>query len=239
MWIRPLILGLGVGLLFGVLSSAAKAEKAEKAKEIKSKIETITILGNRKGPSELPGSAHVVHKKTLEKFKHSDPHQVLKDIPGVYIQEEDGFGLRPNIGLRGAHPHRSRKVTLLEDGLLIGPAPYSAPAAYFFPNMLRMEAVEVYKGPAAVRYGPNSLGGAINMRTHSIARERMHSEVDLSDGASTPPQQASPHLPRLDQRPLENRGARGGGGARRRAYPGHPIALRWYQNPPSGRPHRF
>ena len=69
-----------------------------------------------------------------------------------------------DIGLRGANPDRSAKLTLMEDGVLMGPAPYSAPAAYYFPLTTRMTAVEVFKGPASIRYGPNTIGGAINLR---------------------------------------------------------------------------
>ena len=118
------------------------------------------------------GAVHFLSKEELQKFSYTDPHRALQSVPGLYFQEEDGFGLRPNIGLRGTSPHRSKKVTLMEDGILIAPAPYSAPAAYFFPNMMRIDSVEVFKGFSSVKYGPHSAGGVINFVTKPIPDER-------------------------------------------------------------------
>jgi Fe(3+) dicitrate transport protein len=114
------------------------------------------------------GSLHTINSKRLKQFGLDDPHAVLQAVPGVQVRGEDGFGLRPNIGLRGANPDRSKKVTLMEDGMLLGPAPYSAPAAYYFPLMTRMEAVRVVKGPGAIVFGPQTVGGAIDFVTRDF-----------------------------------------------------------------------
>lgn len=131
--------------------------------------------------SKLSGSGHSMGKKELERFEHDDAHSVLLRVPGVYVRGEDGYGLRPNIGFRGANSDRSKKLTLMEDGVLFGPAPYSAPAAYYFPLMTRMVGVDVYKGPSAIRYGPNTIGGAIDLRTRPIIDDG--GEVDVAYGS--------------------------------------------------------
>ena len=60
----------------------------------------------------------------------------------------------------------------MEDGVLMAPAPYSAPAAYYFPLTTRLTGVEVFKGPASIQYGPNTIGGALNLVTRAIPAGR-------------------------------------------------------------------
>jgi Fe(3+) dicitrate transport protein len=139
----------------------------------------VTIAGTKLG--RTPGSAHFISSKQLERQELDDPHAVLAQVPGVYTRGEDGLGLRPNIGIRGVNPDRSKKVTLLEDGLLFGPAPYSAPAAYYFPLMTRMYQVKVIKGPAAIAYGPQTVAGAIDLVTRPVPTETS-AYLDIAGG---------------------------------------------------------
>ncbi|MEZ4367653.1 MAG: hypothetical protein R2939_15460 [Kofleriaceae bacterium] len=83
--------------------------------------------------------------------------------------------------MRGAASRRSAKIALHED-VLIGPAPYSAPAAYYVPLVTRMVRIDVVKGPAALRYGPSTVGGAIDFVSAPMAGERA-AEVDLAAGS--------------------------------------------------------
>ena len=146
--------------------------------------DSISIVGKPQQRERIAGSAHFVDETKLETFEYNDIHRVLSEVPGVYVRGEDGYGLRPNIGLRGASSDRSSKLTLMEDGVLLGPAPYAAPAAYYFPLTTRMTGVEVFKGPASVKYGPNTIGGALNLQTRSIPKEHRFG-LDVSGGADS------------------------------------------------------
>lgn len=134
-------------------------------------LDEVTIIGHRRKPADVPGSAHVVGQEALQALLQSDVMRVLRTVPGVYLQEEDGYGLRPNIGIRGSGLDRSARVALLEDGVLIAPAPYAAPSAYYFPTQRRMYALEVLKGPSSIAVGPKTTGGAVNLISTPIPDE--------------------------------------------------------------------
>lgn len=145
-------------------------------------ISTQSIFGSKYVAKNRTGSAYYISPQELKKFSYTDINRVLKTIPGVTFYEEDGFGLRPNISLRGTSPERSAKISLMEDGVLIAPAPYSASAAYYFPSVARMQAVEILKGSSQVQYGPFTTGGAINMISTQIP-ESFSGQVRASLGS--------------------------------------------------------
>lgn len=135
------------------------------------KLDPVVIIGSSEDAQEVTGSAHVIDKTDFEKFQSTDIQKVLRQVPGVSIQVEDGYGLRPNISIRGVVTERSGRITLLEDNVLIAPAPYSAPSAYYFPTTGRMNGIEVLKGPAAITQGPYTIGGAVNMLSTPIPND--------------------------------------------------------------------
>ena len=144
-------------------------------------IDTVTIIGKKTDLADVPGSAHIIDSEELAEFAQSDILRVLRAVPGVYVQEEEGFGLRPNIGIRGSGLDRSARIALLEDGVLIAPAPYAASSAYYFPTQRRMSAVEVLKGPASVAIGPRTTGGAMNLISTPIP-DVLSANADLRVG---------------------------------------------------------
>jgi len=153
-----------------VVSLAARGQESEGDAALEP-IDSVTIIGHRSDAADVPGSAHVMDQEALSVFIDADILRVLRSVPGVYVQEEEGFGLRPNIGIRGSGLDRSARIALLEDGVLIAPAPYAAPSAYYFPTQRRMHSLEVLKGPAAVVVGPRTTGGAINMISTPIPEQ--------------------------------------------------------------------
>ena len=98
-----------------------------------------TVTGRRVPDLDaLGGSVHRVTEEQMRALDYSDPDRVVARIPGGYVRSEDGYGLRPNIGMRGANSHRSRRITLLEDGVLQAYAPYSSPSVFSLTPMTRV-----------------------------------------------------------------------------------------------------
>jgi Fe(3+) dicitrate transport protein len=171
-------------------ASQAAAEEAAKAGEFDVALTTATavqalvVTGSRAAAADVGGSAAYLDRKTLETFSYSDVNRTLRQVPGVYLQEEEGFGLRPNIGIRGSGSDRNSRIAVMEDGVLVAPAPYAAPAAYYFPRMTRMSGVEVVKGPAAIKYGPLTTGGAVQLFSTPIPESvgRLSGAAELLGG---------------------------------------------------------
>ena len=126
-------------------------------------IESVRIIGTKEDARKIAGSGTVISNEDLKKTIDTDIHKILSAVPGVFFRTEDGYGLRPNISIRGTSLDRSSKITIMEDGVLVAPAPYTSASAYYFPTTGRIHAVEVLKGPSAVTQGPSTIGGALNL----------------------------------------------------------------------------
>ena len=106
-------------LLTALFTATLTAQKIEEKGQLDSIqkldeviISTNQIFGNKYVAKHRTGSAYYLSPKELQKFSFTDINKALRIVPGVSIYEEDGFGLRPNISLRGTSPERSSKITL-------------------------------------------------------------------------------------------------------------------------------
>jgi Fe(3+) dicitrate transport protein len=164
-----LSLGLLAGVSgFAIASSAAAQSVATPPVVDISKIARepdVIVIGQRQGLLTIPGSGATIDGGELDKSRPLTINDALRQAPGVFPRDEEGLGLRPNIGIRGLNPTRSTKVLLLEDGIPLAFAPYGDNATYFHPSFKRYDRIEVLKGASQVRFGPQTIGGVINYIT--------------------------------------------------------------------------
>jgi Fe(3+) dicitrate transport protein len=157
-----LILGLGI-------SGSGWSQDVEGPLVI---MDEFKVLGSKESVFEIPGSGFYIAQEEIANFQYANIDQILRQVPGVYFRGEDGYGLFPNISLRGVDSNRSGKLTMMEDGVLTAPAPYAAPSAYYAPTVGRMSSLEILKGSSQVRYGPHTTGGVINYLSTPIPSQK-------------------------------------------------------------------
>jgi Fe(3+) dicitrate transport protein len=147
-------------------------------------LDTFTVIGSKENADYLPGSGRFIDHSDITNQTYTDINRVLLSTPGVYVRQEDGYGLFANISLRGVDGSRSAKVTLMEDGIVTAPAPYSAPSAYYTPTIGRMRGLEILKGSSQIKYGPHTTGGVINYLSTTIP-DAASGYLKISYGSNT------------------------------------------------------
>jgi iron complex outermembrane receptor protein len=112
--------------------------------------------------NRTPGGVEVVPDTA---YKTSTPAATIKDaldyVPGVWVQPKWGEDTR--ISIRGSSLSRNfhlRSIQLYMDGIPINTADGYGDFQEIDPTAYRY--IEVFKGANALRFGANSLGGAIN-----------------------------------------------------------------------------
>ena len=149
---------------------AGRTERVQFHLQLGSLAEDVTVMGNEVAGSaeelrRLPGSVDILDREALDRASVMTTNEALRKIAGLTVRDEEGFGLRPNIGIRGVNPTRSSKVLLLEDGIPLTYAPYGDNASYYHPPIERFERIEVFKGGAQIGYGPQTISGLVNYIT--------------------------------------------------------------------------
>ncbi|UBM09064.1 TonB-dependent siderophore receptor [Cupriavidus metallidurans] len=176
---RLTLCATGVALLALPLSSRSQtAPAATPANE--TTLNTMTVVGNwLEAPSEEkvlehPGARTIVDRKAIVETGANNVRDVLKRVPGVQVQDNNGTGgsdISLNVGVRGLTSRLSPRSTILMDGVPVAAAPYGQPQLSMAPTSLgNLAAVDVVRGAGSVRYGPQNVGGIINFVTRPIPR---------------------------------------------------------------------
>lgn len=155
--------------------SDAKKEAERLAEESKDKVGAypmpgeIVVSAARGVPLGYAGGRDVIEADTLNRYPDQNVVTALRRVPGVTILAENGNDSRLNIGIRGNDARRSGLTTILVDGVPISEAPYGNTDVDGLPVAFeRISRIDVIRGGASIRWGPNSAGGVINIVTESI-----------------------------------------------------------------------
>ncbi|AGW94219.1 MULTISPECIES: TonB-dependent receptor family protein [Cupriavidus] len=122
------------------------------------------IAAQRSALFESAGSVGFVDAASYANTYASNLRDVLKDSPGVYVEERYGQELRLSVRGSGvARGFHTRGLEILQDGV---PTNFADGSGDFYQiDPLGLSAAEVYKGGNGLAYGSTTLGGAINFTT--------------------------------------------------------------------------
>ena len=133
----------------------------------------LTVIGSRTDLQEtranletVPGGVDLVSAEEIQSTRQANLKDVLRLTPGVFVQPRFGAADESQISIRGSglrNNFHARGINLLVNGM-----PYrNADGFTDFESLelLNTEAIEVYKGANALRYGGSTMGGAINLHT--------------------------------------------------------------------------
>ena len=160
---------IAILLLSSNLLQAEEINLADASRQIT--VPRVDVIGNQEQLLKTPSSATIIEQEELETSHVYTTNEALRKAPGVVVRDEEGFGMRPNIGIRGLNPTRSTKVLLLEDGIPVTYAPYGANESYYHPTIDRFSSIEVLKGASQIKFGPLTAGGVINYITPNAPQE--------------------------------------------------------------------
>ena len=128
---------------------------------------SLTVPSIRQQEQTLDQTAGSVAFVDSESFKNqyaNNLRDVLKDTPGVFVQNRYGQELRLSIRGSGiARSFHTRGIEILQDGIPTNLADGSGD--YYQIDPLSLRSVEVYKGGNGLAYGSSTLGGAVNFVT--------------------------------------------------------------------------
>lgn len=186
--------------LAAALQAPAIALANEKAEVVLPRIDVIS--GSAEDIAKQPGSVSIIDKEQLERLQPLSTEDALRRVPGVYIKGEEETAVVANIGIRGLNA-ADYKSLILEDGVPVAPGLFVGNGRYYNPRIQRMDEIEVLKGAAALRYGPNTIGGVINYKTKDPidgfslsgrAGSNNYREATIEAGGATPSGEAKAGL---------------------------------------------
>ncbi len=122
------------------------------------------VADARERLSETPGAVAVVSAESYAGRSAVGLVDMLRDVPGVYVQKKWGGDTR--LSIRGSglgNANHLRGALVAQDGMPLNEADGYGDTQFIDPSTARY--TEVYKGGNALRYGGALLGGAINIIT--------------------------------------------------------------------------
>lgn len=147
-------------LKIGVLLAAGDLRRMDVVMEPKTKVLKEVEIHSKRF-EEAPYPIEHISKPVIRRSTHKDIGDFLREVPNLSGVRKGGSGVDPVV--RG---FKFKQVAVVVDGAtkIEGGCPNRMDPAVSHISIMDVENMEIYKGPFALRYGPN-FGGLINLQT--------------------------------------------------------------------------
>lgn len=159
-------------LLFAVvLGIPAPGARAQEAVFVGSLADSIVVTATRQ-PEQARTTGRRVAVWTaedLDRLPVASFDELLRAVGGVDVQSRGGFGVQSDLTMRGSG---FNGVLVLLDGARLNDPMTGHFLAELPVPLAEIARIEVLRGPATALYGPDALGGVIQLFTHAGLRRR-------------------------------------------------------------------
>ncbi len=127
-------------------------------------LQTVVVTASREAQlrTDAPVAISKISPTVIQDTKATQLTELINKVPGVvmlnYGNEQHGMGIRQPFGTNAYFLY-------LEDGIPLRPMGVFNHNALLESNPLAINSIEVVRGPASSLYGPEAVGGAINLLT--------------------------------------------------------------------------
>src|SRR6478736_10047140 len=124
--------------------------------------EHVVITATRLGDDDTRANVSVLDASQIAARNPASVADLLRDLPGLYVQQSGGRGSVVSVFTRGAQPNFT---LVLLDGVKANDPTNTRGGSYDFStlDLNDIERIEFVRGPASAIYGSDAVGGVINI----------------------------------------------------------------------------
>ena len=139
----------------------------------------VTVYASRLSQpvSQTGHAVTVVSGASIARYPVNSLDDLLRCLPALEVQSRGPFGAQADVSLRGS---TFNQVLFLLDGMRLNDPLTGHFGAYLPITPAEIEQIEIVRGAGAALYGPDAVGGVINIVTKTFAATARRREAELS-----------------------------------------------------------
>ena len=166
---------LAASVMIASMALGASAQQADSLPPAAGQLDDVVVSANRapRKADAVVADVSVLTRADLARLDGLTLTQALARLPGIQFTSNGGRGKSSSLFVRG---NESTQTVLIVDGVRLGSATLGQPSLDNLP-IDQIERIEVVRGNMSALYGPDAMGGVINVITK---RSYRGGEVRLS-----------------------------------------------------------